>query len=322
MFLLLAACEESEPEKKTDPSPSKSKPPPAKLYLPPEKAGEQPVDLSSAAEHVADGIHFNPSGSALPPLAASGNCAPDMVDVAGRFCIDRYEITLVDARTSRELSPHYPPIPAQIPLLFERFSDPGTLSKRSLGREMPVPLPAGFQLSEHFEPRAQSTPGKLPAGYLSRTTAELACKNAGKRLCTRDEWVEACRGQSTSKFPYGHTYREGACNVHRKSHPARLLHGDASLHHHDPRLNLVGDEDGPLLQPTGTSTECVSRWGTDGVMDMVGNVDEWIDDPSGVFLGGFYSRATREGCDASIDSHAPGYLDYSLGTRCCAFPQN
>ena len=50
---------------------------------------------------------------------------------------------------------------------------------------------------------------------------------------------------------------------------------------------------------------------------MVGNVDEWIDDAGGVFVGGFYSRGTKLGCDASIDTHSPSYMDYSLGTRCC-----
>jgi formylglycine-generating enzyme required for sulfatase activity len=55
-------------------------------------------------------------------------------------------------------------------------------------------------------------------------------------------------------------------------------------------------------------------------MDMVGNLDEWVSDPEGVFLGGFYSRATRDGCDSFIDTHAPSYYDYSLGTRCCQDP--
>jgi hypothetical protein len=105
--------------------------------------------------------------------------------------------------------------------------------------------------------------------------------------------------------------------VHRESHPAKLLHGDASRNHLDPRLGLAYDDDGPLLNSTGESTQCVSRWGSDAVYDMVGNVDEWIGDPSGAFLGGFFSRATKDGCSASIDSHDPGYLDYSLGTRCC-----
>jgi hypothetical protein len=50
---------------------------------------------------------------------------------------------------------------------------------------------------------------------------------------------------------------------------------------------------------------------------MVGNLDEWIDDPKGKFLGGFYSRSTRDGCEASITAHPRVYFDYSLGVRCC-----
>jgi hypothetical protein len=48
---------------------------------------------------------------------------------------------------------------------------------------------------------------------------------------------------------------------------------------------------------------------------MVGNLDEWVAD--GGFSGGFFSRGTREGCDARITSHPPEYFDYSLGARCC-----
>jgi formylglycine-generating enzyme required for sulfatase activity len=88
----------------------------------------------------------------------------------------------------------------------------------------------------------------------------------------------------------------------------------------DPRLLLTSDEQGPLLRATGETSRCVSRWGSDGIYDMVGNLDEWIEEPEGTFLGGFFSRGTKEGCDAIIDVHDPGYLDYSLGTRCCQDP--
>jgi formylglycine-generating enzyme len=160
----------------------------------------------------------------------------------------------------------------------------------------------------------------LPAGYLSRTSAERACQEAGKRLCARGEWVRACRGQEDRPFPYGPDYRADVCNVHRKTHPARLLHGNSSEYHTDPRLGLTEDQEGPLLRRTGQTPACVSQWGTDGIHDMVGNLDEWIDDPDGTFVGGFYSRATKEGCNSVIDVHAPAYFDYSLGTRCCSDP--
>jgi len=73
----------------------------------------------------------------------------------------------------------------------------------------------------------------------------------------------------------------------------------------------------PLLRKTGETPTCVSEWEGDGIRDMVGNLDEWIDDPEGTFLGGFYSRATRSGCDARISGHPIDYFDYSTGVRCC-----
>jgi hypothetical protein len=51
---------------------------------------------------------------------------------------------------------------------------------------------------------------------------------------------------------------------------------------------------------------------------MVGNLDEWVEgETRPVFVGGFYARSTTKGCEARVDSHAPAYYDYSLGTRCC-----
>jgi hypothetical protein len=110
---------------------------------------------------------------------------------------------------------------------------------------------------------------------------------------------------------------QGRCNVLRDIHPAAVLHGDASEGHLDPRLNQVSQGEDPLLRPTGGTPECRSEWGADAIYDMVGNLDEWVSDSGGVFVGGFFSRATREGCDARIEAHGPSYFDYSLGVRCC-----
>jgi hypothetical protein len=109
--------------------------------------------------------------------------------------------------------------------------------------------------------------------------------------------------------------------VHRAIHPAAVLHDNASIGLIDPRLNLVVEQGtDPLLHVTGASPECASVWGDDRIYDMVGNLDEWVDDSSGVFVGGFYSRLTTKGCEAKVKSHAPSYFDYSLGTRCCLDP--
>jgi len=320
VLLLLACTEQKEPGESKASAVEETTPPKPRLkqlYVPQRAKNETSVDLSGSAHESRD-VSFAPGGMALPRTAALGACAAEMVLVAGSFCIDRFEFSLVDRTTGQALSPHYPPEQKRISELFERWTRKAPQSGRALGRGTPVPVPPAFSLQEAFAPRAVSERGSLPAGYLNRGHAEAACKNAGKRLCRRQEWVKACRGEANTQFPYGDSYEEGICNVHRGSHPARLLHGDASRNHLDPRLLLTEDEEGPLLKRSGEKNSCASRWGNDAIYDMVGNVDEWIEEPSGSFVGGFFSRATRAGCSATIDSHSPGYLDYSLGGRCCS----
>ena len=94
------------------------------------------------------------------------------------------------------------------------------------------------------------------------------------------------------------------------SGPVRDIQGEYSLDKECEDLDA-------LLRATGATPRCRSRWGDDFIYDMVGNLDEWVDDEHGAFAGGFYARSTRAGCDALITAHPRKYLDYSLGTRCC-----
>jgi sulfatase modifying factor 1 len=244
-------------------------------------------------------------------------CSADMVRVHS-FCIDRWEIATVDLKTAEALSPYYPPSPK----LAASVRDAWLCERDQVGsvaaRALPLPELSSFQREHHFEPRAVSRGGVVPQAYLSYHQAKGACENAHKRLCTKDEWVTACRGQKNTQFPYGDSYRPGRCNVHRAIHPGYVLHAASSIGLLDPRLNLVAEGDDPLLHLTGSTATCASEWGSDQIFDMVGNLDEWVDE--GMFLGGFYARSTTKGCDAQISSHAPSYFDYSTGTRCCADP--
>jgi formylglycine-generating enzyme len=309
-FLPLAelACSRKspEPEKRetpasTSPAPATLPPAPRQLYLP--DGGDLVQNQGQLRE--------------LPPLlpgtpaAVSSGCPPEMVSIRGQFCIDRYEASLVDAR-ERVLSPYYPASRDELLHVFGVFRQ-----VTPKNHAPPLPLPPDFALSEAFEPRARSLPGVVPSGYMSGVVARRVCENAGKRLCAPAEWTLACKGQNATKFPYGDSYQDGVCNVFRASHPAVILYRDASKNHLDPRLNLAADEAGPLLRKTGETTRCRSDWSADAVYDMVGNLDEWVDDQRGAFQGGFYSRSTREGCDARITVHPPAYFDYSLGVRCC-----
>jgi formylglycine-generating enzyme required for sulfatase activity len=251
-----------------------------------------------------------------------------MVDVAGELCVDRYESHLVDGDSSLVLSPFYHPTRARALQSFEywRATDGteapllGKLSSAALSAAAgppKLPAPPAWELSRELRPRAENRQGMPPQGYMSGVLARQACENAGKRLCREDEWVRACRGERGSPHPYGPSYERGVCNIERDGHPAAILHGNASIGHRDPRLNLVADADGPLLRPTGSLPRCKSEWGDDAIFDMVGNLDEWVDDPRGVFVGGFYSRQTRAGCAARVSAHPNEYFDYSLGVRCC-----
>lgn len=239
-----------------------------------------------------------------------------MVLVQDRTCVDRFEVHLVDAASGLPLSPDYPATPTLARITHRRWVRGRLLTGDLHARAMPLPPLLRPQGSEP-EMVARSRLGARPSGYLTGLVAAAACQAAGKRLCKPAEWLTACRGEQDRKFPYGPTYRQGACNVFRHTHPAAVLHGNPSVGHLDPRLNRVTEAGLPLLRSTGATEGCASTWGDDRIFDMVGNLDEWVADKSGAFAGGFYARATRAGCDALITAHPRRYLDYSLGTRCC-----
>ncbi len=166
---------------------------------------------------------------------------------------------------------------------------------------------------------AASVPGVQPQGYISMDVAASACSEAGKRLCTSDEWLRACRGPDDFVFPYGNAEDPGACNTSRPEHPLVTLFGDdldwSSTQMNDPRVNQQDD----TVDPGGENSRCVSA---DGVYDLHGNLHEWVDDPEGTFRGGFYMDAALNGpgCTYATTAHSAGYHDYSTGFRCCSDP--
>ncbi|MFO0569353.1 MAG: LysM peptidoglycan-binding domain-containing protein [Polyangiaceae bacterium] len=223
-----------------------------------------------------------PSARALPKKPS---CPAGMVSVGGRFCIDAYEASLdvVDARG------------------------------RTLRRHSPYQTPAA-------EARivARSRKGVVPQAYLSQEQAAQACEAAGKRLCSDDEWLAACRGKSETKYPYGVDHEDGRCNDKGVS-PLRTLHGAGDGLEvfgmeamNDPRLNQVAGS----VARTGQFKRCR---GSAGAFDMVGNLHEWTADASGTFRGGYYldNEINGTGCDYVTKAHNTKYHDYSIGFRCC-----
>lgn len=256
-----------------------------------------------------------------PPPArepeAARRCPSEMVDVAGRFCIDRWEIALVDARSGRSLSPYYHSSPILSRRDRREWEKKAPETGPEAARHIPLPGLPEWQLERDVEPRAVSAPDRIPSAYLDLESARRACANAQKRVCARNEWQMACRSERATRHPYGAEWDPTRCNLDAAVHPGITLHGRAETGGRDPRMNLVEYGGRTPLRPTGSLLGCASAWEDDAVYDMEGNLDEWIDDPAGTFVGGFYARDTHWGCDARVEIHSADYYDYSLGARCC-----
>jgi hypothetical protein len=219
-------------------------------------------------------------------VESTGPCPDEMALVLDRFCIDKWEGSLVELTAEGEK-----PFP-------------------------PYQSPDGAPVTV----RAVSMPGVVPQGYISRDAADQACKASEKRLCEAEEWILACEGDPPHAFPYGDTREKGACNdsgisplhVYYPEAPETYTQGPMN----DPRLNQTPN----TLAKTGEFARCVSSF---GAFDMVGNLHEWVmSSGRPTFRGGYYqdTHINGDGCAYHTTAHASGYHDYSTGFRCCADP--
>jgi formylglycine-generating enzyme required for sulfatase activity len=225
----------------------------------------------------------------LAPARRRHGCPAGAVLIDGRFCIDRFEASLVELTGRGHARPWSP---FEVPARGARY-------------------------------RAVSRSGVFPQGYVSQVQARAACEAAGKRLCTSAEWLTACRGPSPTTFPYGDVRIPGRCNDDGINPVPRVFRGSRDVFHftqmNDPRLN----QQPRTLARTGQFRRCSNRY---GVRDMVGNLHEWTDERHGnlgVFRGGYYAdtHINGDGCNYATRAHGPGYHDYSTGFRCCADPR-
>jgi sulfatase modifying factor 1 len=85
----------------------------------------------------------------------------------------------------------------------------------------------------------------------------------------------------------------------------------------DSRLNQRPN----TVAKTGEFAGCTNAY---GVLDMVGNLHEWVMSRKPTFRGGYYqdTHANGDGCAYRTTAHASWYHDYSTGFRCCADPKN
>jgi hypothetical protein len=223
------------------------------------------------------------------PLAPNGLCPPDMASIDDRYCIDRYEASLVELLPNGEERPFSPFL--------------------AIDGQKPLPVV-----------RAISSAHVVPQAYISELQAKTACARSGKRLCKPTEWKTACKGPEHTTYGYGSTNEARRCNDHGRAPMGVVfgLGGNSDPRQWGPRMNdpQLNQVEGTVAK-TGDHADCTNGY---GVYDMVGNVHEWVDDPDGTFLGGYYLDVHQngDGCDYRTGAHDVWYHDYSTGFRCCA----
>lgn len=217
--------------------------------------------------------------------AKGKSCQDGMAAIGGTFCIDQYEASVVEI-SGKQTKAHSP-----------------------------------YKGVDGLKVKAVSKKGVVPQAHISKEQAESACKNAGKRLCTDDEWVAACRGKKPTLYPYGNDHKPGRCNDAGVSSFNRY-YGQAGgpapqsaftwANMNDERLNQLKN----TVAKTGGFSKCKNAY---QVYDMVGNLHEWTAAASGTFRGGYYldTKINGEGCNYKTSAHGAKYHDYSTGFRCC-----
>jgi DsbE subfamily thiol:disulfide oxidoreductase len=155
--------------------------------------------------------------------------------------------------------------------------------------------------------KAVSLPGVEPA-MVSWTEADEACKKAGKRLCSEEEWVAACSGTipkdnnnngqfadddvEGNMYPYGTFYETGIC-----------------VDQEDKYKGKAGK--------TGVKEKCRTP---SGIFDLAGNMGEWsgVSKETAGLMGGHNNSGERAACNQRSASFGVGNRNQTTGFRCCA----
>jgi MYXO-CTERM domain-containing protein len=212
-------------------------------------------------------------------------------------------------------------------LIDETKSDPGT--NPSYVKESLVNVAGKFLIQPYEVSRPDATDtsqgvssvrpcsraGVLPWTNITYPDAKVVCESIGLRLCTENDWQQACQGGGTTKCSWSYTPASGGTCNDFESH-ATACNGK--------EYGNAASEPGEWLLPAGGLAECYANFGAAGkVYDMSGNVKEWTSSASSpganpIRGGSMNNIASGLKCDFSFTVANDTFSYQNVGFRCCA----
>jgi len=258
--------------------------------LPQSDPGYPPFHIADQNEVRADGL-FAMIGK--NPNLPEPTCPADMALIDGRYFKRRFSGQRFIFSGEADHQMEVPPFCMD---LYEASRPNGTATSPGSGSSHP----------------ARSRRGVMPWILVTWTDADAACKRAGKRLCTTEEWQAAAGGHVSWLYLKSDRFDDDLCNTYDR---------DAG-----PRK----------LAPGGAFPECKSQH---GAYDLIGNISEWTVDqwqpgmPDRVLCGGSFEINDHNDqglypffgwqfigygeSSASVHHHPPDVVYHDDGFRCC-----
>jgi len=234
---------------------------------------------SNEGSEICDGEDNDCNGQVDEGGVCGERCPADMVPIKTAYCIDRYEASRSDATETSA----------------------GTDESVAISRPGVLPWSVNPMTAEHFK------------------TFRNACKAAGKRLCTKDEWFASCTGPNQTYYVYGDEFDRETCNsvdtfcddyCKEQGIPSDECPTDSNCGYTYDSFHVV---------VTGLFDECTNEYGT---QDINGNLWEAV--PSEADSRGYELRGGAFNCASAVNrvncSFNAGWSELYAGFRCCKDP--